>query len=63
MEFTALWRRPLRAALVTGVAASTATALALAVSSPADSNRGDGGHKRGDRARNVIFLHGDGMGA
>jgi alkaline phosphatase len=63
MVFTALWRRPLRAALVTGVAASAATALALAVSSPADSNRGEGGHKRGDRARNVIFLHGDGMGA
>ena len=49
--------------LAVGVAASAATALSVAVSSPADSgDRGWNDHGRGDRARNVIFLHGDGMG-
>jgi alkaline phosphatase len=60
--FTSLWRKPWRAAVVTGITASGVTALALAVSSAADSKRDGGSHARGERAKNVIFLHGDGMG-
>jgi alkaline phosphatase len=54
------WRRgPLRAAIVAGVAASTATALAVVVPSGAQQ----GSTQQGAAvARNVIFLHGDGMG-
>jgi alkaline phosphatase len=49
--------------LAVGVAASAATALAVAVSSPADSGkRGWHDHDRSGKAKNVIFLHGDGMG-
>jgi alkaline phosphatase len=57
------WKRsPLRAAMVAGVAASTATALAVAISTPADpGGRGEQDDGRSS-ARNVIFLHGDGMG-
>jgi alkaline phosphatase len=53
---------PLRAAMLAGVVASAATGLAVAVSSPADpGGRGARDDGRG-KARNVIFLHGDGMG-
>ena len=52
-----------RAMLAVGVAASAATALAVAVSSPADSGgRGWHDQHRSDRAKNVIILQGDGMG-
>jgi len=58
------WKRSQpRAMLAVGVAASAATALAVAVSSPADSGgRGWHDHHRADRAKNVIILQGDGMG-
>jgi alkaline phosphatase len=62
--YVRVWKgSPLRAALIAAVVASTATALSVAVSSPADSGgRGGDGHDRGGKAKNVIFLHGDGMG-
>jgi alkaline phosphatase len=48
---------------VAGAVASVATAMAVTVSSPADSGgRGWQDGDRGGKARNVIFLHGDGMG-
>jgi alkaline phosphatase len=53
----------LRAAIVAGLVASVATAMVVAVSSPADSGgRGWQHDDRGGKAKNVIFLHGDGMG-
>ena len=56
-------RGQLRAAVVAGAVASVATAMAVAVSSPADSGgRGWQDDDRGGKAKNVIFLHGDGMG-
>ncbi len=62
--FVRVWKgSPLRAALIAAVAASAATALSVAVSSPADpGGRGGHDHDRGGTAKNVIFLHGDGMG-
>ena len=60
MAFTALWRRRSRAVGTAAVAAAAATAWAV-VSSPADPRLST--HDRGQTARNVIFLHGDGMGA
>ena len=58
-----VWRRgPLRAAVVAGVTASTATALAVVGPSAADQHPDPGRDGRGATARNVIFLHGDGMG-
>ncbi len=58
-----VWKRnERRAALTAGVAASVATALAVAVSSPADSGNGGGQDNAQGKAKNVIFLHGDGMG-
>jgi alkaline phosphatase len=57
------WKRgPLRAAMVAGVTASTATALAVTMPSAADQDQSQGRDDRGATARNVIFLHGDGMG-
>lgn len=53
---------PLRAAIVAGVTASTATALAVAMPSAADRGQSQVRDDRGATARNVIFLHGDGMG-
>ena len=60
MHFTR--RGSLRAAAIAAVAASSATALALATGSPAAP--GKRGHDRphGQKARNVIFIQGDGMG-
>lgn len=58
-----VWKRgPLRVAIVAGVTASTATALAVAMPSAADRDQRHGRDGRGASARNVIFLHGDGMG-
>ncbi len=62
MRLTAWTRGPSRSAIVAGVAASAATALVLVVSSPADSGGRRAAHEGGATARNVIFLHGDGMG-
>ena len=62
MELMAWKRGPARSAMLAGVAASAATALVLVVSSPADSGGRGAAHERGATARNVIFLHGDGMG-
>jgi alkaline phosphatase len=53
----------LKAAVVAGVVASTATALGVAMPSQAEHRPGDARDEaRGFAARNVIFLHGDGMG-
>ncbi len=58
-----VWKRnERRTALAAGVAAAVATALAVAVSSPADSGGGKGQDNAQGKAKNVIFLHGDGMG-
>jgi alkaline phosphatase len=58
-----VWKRgPVRAAIVAGVTASAATALAVVVLSAADQGQKYGREDRGATARNVIFLHGDGMG-
>jgi alkaline phosphatase len=58
-----LWKSgPLRAAIVAGVTASTATALAVVIPSAADQGQSHVRDDRGATARNVIFLHGDGMG-
>ena len=62
MELMTWKRGPARSAMLAGVAASAATALVLVVSSPADSGGRGAAHERGATARNVIFLHGDGMG-
>ena len=61
MVITVFKRIPWRVAAA-GAAASAATAMAVVVSSPADSGRSAAGHERGQTARNVIFLHGDGTG-
>ena len=54
---------PLTAAIVAAVAASSATALAVVVPSEAEHRPGNARDEaRGFAARNVIFLHGDGMG-
>lgn len=50
-------------AAAAAAAATVATALAMAVTSPAGDDHGDRGDRDGGRAKNVIFLHGDGMGA
>jgi alkaline phosphatase len=57
------WKRgPLRAAVVAGVTASAATALVVAMPSGAEEGKRQARDGRGATARNVIFLHGDGMG-
>jgi alkaline phosphatase len=55
-------RRPLRTALAAGVLASAATAMVMATTSPAERQNRDGGDRSRPTARNVILLHGDGMG-
>ncbi len=62
MKWTAWKHSPRRAALVAGAVASAATLLAVAFSSSADQRRDGGNGERTPTARNVIFLHGDGMG-
>ena len=59
MQFTR--RGSLRAATIAAVAASSATALSLATGSPAAPGKRDH-HGHGQKARNVIFIQGDGMG-
>lgn len=57
------WRNtPLRAATVAGLSAAAATALVLATTSPAQHDAQPAPPGQGPVARNVIFLHGDGMG-
>jgi alkaline phosphatase len=53
----------MRASGMAAIAAAGATALAMAATSPAGDDHDDGGHRDGGRAKNVIFLHGDGLGA
>ena len=62
MKWTAWKHSPRRAALVAGAVASAATLLAVAFSSSAEQRRDGGNGERTPTARNVIFLHGDGMG-
>ena len=62
MKWTAWQHSPRRAALVAGAVASAATLLAVAFSSSAEQRRDGGNGERTPTARNVIFLHGDGMG-
>jgi alkaline phosphatase len=59
MQFTALSRRPWRAALVASVVALAAAALVWGVT----SSGGSGGDEPEHTATNVIFVMGDGMGA
>jgi alkaline phosphatase len=59
MRFTALSRRPWRAALVASVVALAAAALVWGVT----SSGGSGGDEPEHTAKNAIFVMGDGMGA
>ncbi len=53
--------RSLKAAAIAGIVASAATGLVVATGSPAKSGH-HGNHGHAGKARNVIFIQGDGMG-